>query len=175
LIKDYDLIIQYHPGKTNAVVDALSRIGVPMTVMPLIADLDHMGITFCYVGVAHEETKMLIQSSLRERVREAQLHDRLLQEVRKCIEADRPREFTMEEDGTIFFRGRLCVPQKFEVKMDILREAHRTPYMVHPGEAKMYQDMRQSFWWKRMNVDIAKYVASCGICQKVKAEYKMPA
>jgi hypothetical protein len=76
-------------------------------------------------------------------VREAQLHDRLLQEVHKCIEAGRPREFTMEEDGTIFFRGCLCVPQKSEVKMDILREAHRTPYMVHQGETKMYQDMRQ--------------------------------
>jgi hypothetical protein len=59
--------------------------------------------------------------------------------------------------------------------MDILREAHRTPYMVHPGETKMYQDMRQSFWWKRMKVDIAKYVASCGICQKVKAEHKRSA
>jgi hypothetical protein len=142
--------------------------------MPLIADLDRMGITFCYASVAHEETKMLIQSSLRECVREAQLHDRLLQEVRKRIEASRPREFTMEEDGTIFFRGRLCVPQKSKVDMDILREAHRTPYMVHLGETKMYQDMRQSFWWKCMKVDIAKYVASCGICQKVKAEHKRP-
>jgi hypothetical protein len=47
--------------------------------------------------------------------------------------------------------------------------------MVHPGETKMYQDMRQSFWWKRMKVDIAKYVAFCGICQKVKAEHKMSA
>jgi hypothetical protein len=93
-------------------------------------------------GVAHEETIMLIQSSLREYVCEVQLHDRLLQEVRKLIEAGRPREFTMEQDGTIFFRGRLCVPQKSEVKMDILREAHRTPYMVHTGETKMYQDMR---------------------------------
>ena len=175
LIKDYDLTIQYHPGKANVVTDALSRTSVPRTGMPLIADLDRMGITFCYAGVAHEETKMLIQSSLRERVCEAQLHDRLLQEVRKRIEAGRPREFIMEEDGTIFFRGRLCVPQKSEVKMDILREAHRTPYMVHPGETKMYQDMRQSFWQKRMKVDIAKYVASCGICQKVKAEHKGPA
>jgi hypothetical protein len=26
-----------------------------------------------------------------------------------------------------------------------------------------------------MKVDIAKYVASCGICQKVKAEHKRPA
>jgi hypothetical protein len=108
-------------------------------------------------------------------VHEAQLHARLLQEVHKRIEADSPREFTMEEDGTIFFRGCLCVPLKSEVKMDILREAHRTPFMVHPGETKMYQDMRQSFWWKRMKVDIAKYVASCGICQKAKAEHKRPA
>jgi len=81
----------------------------------------------------------------------------------------------MEVDGTIYFRGRLCVPQKAEVKMDILREAHRTPYTVHPGETKMYRDLKQSFWWKRMKVDIAKYVASCGICQKVKAKHQRPA
>jgi hypothetical protein len=64
LIKDYDLTIQYHHGKANVVSNALSRTAVPRTVMPLISDLDRMGITFCYAGVAHEETEMLIQSSL---------------------------------------------------------------------------------------------------------------
>jgi hypothetical protein len=78
LIKNYDLTIHYHPGKANVVADALSRTGVPRTGMPLIADLDRMEIIFCYASVAHEETKMLIQSTLREHVREAQLHDRLL-------------------------------------------------------------------------------------------------
>jgi hypothetical protein len=43
------------------------------------------------------------------------------------------------------FRGRLCVPQKSEVKMDILREAHKMPYTVHPGETKMYRDLKQNF------------------------------
>jgi hypothetical protein len=42
------------------VADALSRIVVPRTVIPLISDLDCMGIIFCYAGVAHEETKILI-------------------------------------------------------------------------------------------------------------------
>jgi hypothetical protein len=64
LIKDYDLTIQYHPGKANVVANALSRTGVPRAVMHLIVDLDCMGITFCYVSLAHEKTKMLIQSSL---------------------------------------------------------------------------------------------------------------
>jgi hypothetical protein len=70
----------------------------------------------------------------------------------------------MDEHGVISFRGRLCVPQKSNVKMYILREAHRTPYTVHLGEIKMYRDLKQNFWWKRMKVDIAKYVASCGVC-----------
>jgi hypothetical protein len=42
------------------VADALSRTGVPKIAMPLILDLDRMGISFCYMGVAHEETQMLV-------------------------------------------------------------------------------------------------------------------
>ena len=61
------------------------------------------------------------------------------------------------------------------MKDDILREADCSPYTVHPGENKMYQDLKKSYWWKRMKVDVAKYVASCGVCQRVKAERKCPA
>ena len=73
MIKYYDLTIQYHLGKANVVADALSRTAVPKTCMPLISDYDRMGISLCYVGVAREETRLLIQSPLREQVRVAQL------------------------------------------------------------------------------------------------------
>ena len=121
LIKDYDLSIHYHPGKANVVVGALSRSVVPKVALPLIADLDRMGIALCYVGTAGKETQMLIQSSLMERVRAAQQQDRLLQEARKRVGDGKPREFTIDENDLVRFRGRLCVPQKSEVKMDILR------------------------------------------------------
>jgi hypothetical protein len=81
LIKDSDLIIQYHPRKANMLADALSRTGVPKVAMLLITDLDCMGVSLCYADTAWEETKMLIQSSLLKRVREAQQLDRLIQEV----------------------------------------------------------------------------------------------
>jgi hypothetical protein len=94
--------------------------------------------TLC--GVSHEETELVIRSPLCEQERVAQLQDHFLLAVCKRIEAGRLRDFSMEEDGTIYFRGRLCVPQKVAFKMEILREAHRTPDTVHPSETKMYQD-----------------------------------
>jgi hypothetical protein len=175
LIKYYDLSIHYHPGKANVVANALCRSGIPKVALQLIADLDRLGIALCYVGTASEETHMLIQSSLMERVRVAQQQDRLLQEAQKRDGDGKPQEFSIDENDLVRFRGRLCVPQKSEVKMDILREDHKTPYTVHPGKTKMYRDLKQNFRWKRMKVDVSKYVAASEVCQRVKAEHKRPA
>lgn len=118
LISDYDLIIQYHPGKPNVVADALSRTGVPKIVMPLVTDLERMGVSFRYAITEHRETQLLIHSPILERVHEAQKHGRLIQEVHKRIVDGKPREFNIDEHDGVCFRGRLCVPQKSDVKMD---------------------------------------------------------
>ena len=62
MIKDYYLTIQYHADMANVVADAHSRTGVSMICMSLIVDLDHMGISIYYAGVAREKTQLLIQS-----------------------------------------------------------------------------------------------------------------
>jgi hypothetical protein len=42
---------------------------------------------------------------------------------------------------------------------------------MHPGSTKMYQDLKQNFWWTRMKLEIARYVSECDICQRAKASH----
>ena len=33
----------------------------------------------------------------------------------------------------------------------------------------MYHDLRKRYWWTKMKIEIAQYVAKCDTCQRVKA------
>jgi hypothetical protein len=37
----------------------------------------------------------------------------------------------------------------------IFDEAHLSKFSIHPGSSKMYQDLKQNFWWTRMKREIA--------------------
>ena len=41
-------------------------------------------------------------------------------------------------------------------------------FTMHPGGNKMYQDMKQYYWWRGMKKDISEYVSKCLTCQQVK-------
>jgi hypothetical protein len=63
------------------------------------------------------------------------------------------------------------VPVDPEIKKIILDEAHKSKFSIHAGSTKMYQDLKQNFWWSKMKVDIPKYVAECDTCHRMKASH----
>jgi len=67
------------------------------------------------------------------------------------------------------------VPKDIELRRQILDDAHTSRLSIHPGNNKMYQDLKQRFWWTRMKREIAKYVSECDICRRVKASHLRPA
>ena len=73
----------------------------------------------------------------------------------------------MDHKGILWFEGRLVIPKNHELRKQILDEAHLSKFSIHPGSTKMYQDLRQNFWWTRMNREIVKYVAECDTYQRV--------
>ena len=108
--------------------------------------------------------QLSLRSSVLDEVIEQQKADpRLLELVGKA-------GIARDEDGVIRFHHRVCVPDLVDVREHVLAEAHRSRFSIHPGNTKMYQDLKRSFWWSGMKKDVADYVSRCLICQQVKAE-----
>jgi hypothetical protein len=51
------------------------------------------------------------------------------------------------------------VPKDTELHQQILDEVHLSRYSIHPGSTKMYQDLKQHYWWTKIKIEIARYVA----------------
>ena len=113
-----------------------------------------------YVGTLQITSDFLVH------IREAQEQDQYLQEA-----LGQENEFRKDERGLIFFRDRICIPAKEELKEAILGEAHKSHMSFHPGATKMYQDLKKRFWWHGMKKDVAEYVARCLTCRKAKVEH----
>ncbi|KAA3462904.1 NBS-LRR resistance-like protein [Gossypium australe] len=67
--------------------------------------------------------------------------------------------FSINENDCLRFRNRICVPNVVDLKDLILCKAHDSLFAMHPGGAKVYRDLRESYWWPKMKREIVKYVA----------------
>ena len=109
------------------------------------------------------------------KIREAQKTDKEIAEIKDTMSKGKAKGFREDEYETLWFEDRIYVPNDPEIRKLILQEAHDSPYLIHPGNTKMYLDLKECFWWTGIKKDIAEYVAVCDVCQRVKAEHQKPA
>jgi hypothetical protein len=116
-----------------------------------------------------------VELTLEQEIWKGQLEDAKIQEIKEMIEAGKAPDFIEDEHGTVWFRKRICVPDVYDLREKILQEAHDSAYSIHPGSTKMYQDLKERYWWYGMKRDVAAHVALCDVCQRVKAKHQRPA
>ena len=102
---------------------------------------------------------LVVESTIVSRVIDSQQKDPDCVRWRKIALSAEPGEYSVDSNGGLRHRGRIVVPDSEELKRDILFEAHKTKYTVHPGGTKMYQDLKKKYWWKQTKGDVAEYVA----------------
>jgi hypothetical protein len=95
--KDYDLMINYHPEKTNVVIDALSqRSHISQLVV------DSMSFEFCEefdklnlrIVAITEVMEMEVGSRLLQDIRKDQLEDEKIQEIKRNIKLEKSPGFS---------------------------------------------------------------------------------
>ncbi|KAA0025823.1 pol protein [Cucumis melo var. makuwa] len=179
LVKDYDCEILYHLGKANVVADALSRKVAHSAALitnqaPLLRDFERAEIAVSVGEMTSQLAQLTVQSTLRQRIIVAQLNDPYLVEKRLLVEAGQSEDFSISSDDGLTFNGRLCVLEDSAVKTELLTEAHSSPFTMHSGSTKMYQDLRRAYWWRNMKREVADFVSRCLVCQQVKAPRQKP-
>jgi len=122
LLVEYDFGINYIKGKEKKVVDALSQR-------------------------RHVNAMKRSQFDLFDEVKILQQEDPYYKSIREMIKKGNPssQEFA-NKDGIFYFRDRLVILEKGDLRNLILQEAHHPPYVAHSGGTKMREDLKQKFY-----------------------------
>jgi hypothetical protein len=176
LIKDYDLEMHYHPRKANVVADALSHkvhfnhLELEPVSDPLCEEMRRLNLKVVEQGNLYT---LAAESNLYDRIVTAQRNDKDIQIIKQKLAEGDPNYTCFQKDhkDVIWFGKRLVVLVDSKIRKTIFDEAHMSKFSIHPGSTKMYQDLKQNFWWSNMKVDIAKYVGKCDTCHRMKASH----
>nr|CAB3504695.1 unnamed protein product [Digitaria exilis] len=168
LAKDYDLSVHYHPGKANVVADALSRkahchcLSVESYADTLCNEVAKLNLEIVPHGYFNH---ISVEPTLHDQIVEAQLNDAKIKILKRKLAKEKVKEkykcFRLDGQGVMWFGHRIVVPKNTELRRKIMDEAHLSKFSIHPGSTKMYQDLKQNFWWTRMKREIATYVSEC--------------
>jgi hypothetical protein len=125
LIKDYDCVINYHPGKANVVADALSRKS--RSEIACLKALPHnlkIDIEIVIGEVQALMAKLEIKSTLLDDIHMAQEKDEEINQIKERANKGQAMGFGVTPDGLFRYHNRVCVPNNEEIRKLILEEAH---------------------------------------------------
>nr|GEZ07594.1 putative reverse transcriptase domain-containing protein [Tanacetum cinerariifolium] len=155
LLSDYDCEIRYHSGKANVVANALSqKEREPIRVKALVMTV-RLSV--------HDQIRNAQSKAMEKKNVKAENLGRLIKPI-----------FKIHPDGTRYHDKRVWLPNFSGLRDLIMHESHKSKYSISPSSDKMYQDLKQLYWWPNMKAEIATYVSKCLTCAKVKAEHQRP-
>ena len=122
LIKDYDCIIDYHPGNANVVTDAFShkdkaiRGGPATWKEETMIGLKRLGAVLSVSPEGSLMAQLRVKSGYREQILEAQQLDNEVLKVRIKLESGGETLFRMGDDGIVMLGRCMYVPDNKTLK-----------------------------------------------------------
>jgi len=82
---------------------------------------------------------------------------------------------TWEKDGVVYIEERIYVPNNKKIKEEILKENHDSADVGHPGQHRMLELIKRTYWWPGLKEDVKKYIQECFKCQQNKVQHQRKA
>jgi hypothetical protein len=152
LLEEYDLHIDYVPGKVNVVADALSRRPDYLASLIAVQSNAELIIQIKTLYGEDEESRSILHS----------IRDNSAQRLER-------------KDGLIIRDGhRIYVPDDQELRRHLLREHHDSVLSGHLGMDKTYEYISRNFYWPKLDKDVKEYVRSWPTCIVTKSSNRRP-
>jgi hypothetical protein len=74
-------------------------------------------------------------------------------------------EYHIDDDGIIMFQGRMVVPDKANLKREIVQSHHGSVTAGHPRREKTLDLVTRDYWWTSVMQYVHKYVDGCEQCK----------
>ena len=67
------------------------------------------------------------------------------------------------------------MPNNKKIKKEILKKNYDSVDVGHPGQHKMLELLKRTYWWPELKEDIKRYVQECIKCQQNKVQHQKKA
>ncbi|GKD83199.1 putative reverse transcriptase domain-containing protein, partial [Tanacetum coccineum] len=119
----------------------------------------------------HPGKANVVADALSRKERIKPLHVRALV---MTVHTNLPEQIRKAQAEAMKEKNHVWLPRFGGLRDLIMHESHKSKCSNHPVSDKMYQDLKQLYWWPNMKAEIATYVSKCLACAKVKAEHQNP-
>ena len=185
-LQDYDIKVVYRPGNQNDAADALSRRSdyTPKkgsekqgVLLPKISNfpIEYEPIDSPTIRTAMAKIKQetLTDHDLEERIKKEIRNDPRSKVIMDLLDKEphmipskimKNLEEYYVEDGLLYQRHKIFVPNNQEIKQEVLKSRHDSLLAGHPGREKTRELVSRRFIWPTLTADVHKYVDTCGLC-----------
>jgi transposase InsO family protein len=121
----------------------------------------------------------LLTTAIVSTLKATQFHQEFLNQVRTASLADPeyqdwvshpdPKTERVIQDGLIYFRNRLYIPENEPLRLQIAESEHDSQVAGHFGQKKTLELITRNFYWPNMEGWVNQYVRSCDDCQRNKS------
>jgi transposase InsO family protein len=185
-----DFKVFYRPGSQNGKPDVLSRRpeyrpekgGDENQPITTVLHQNHFAERVSVISTGGEGSSFMVSSSRLASVPKIRWSQEFLAAVKKAGTSDTRyqqaltsgNELLEIEDGVLYRKKKLWVPEDPELIVAILQSEHDSKIAGHMGQDKTIELIRRNFWWPKMDEAIVDYIRACPECQRDKARRHRP-